>query len=481
MLKSFLSVILLIIIASCGYHTLEGRVKPVYFSANDIVFTDTLFPTQAVLYQNAKRLGVPCLEVVNLQKGKEVRAYIAQPTIFYKENRAFLVYPKEHIFITADTSNDYIPTFSTISKNKKRDGELLVLKTFHELEKRPNVPRLPEYTFQAILDLEKVIKNGVALAESASQLLFDSLCAAYHVSQKFKKLTKDYIHNRYDFAVLGLFEVYRDTLMAHHIYWDKVRALLSQVNRLTKTSQFNVNMEGGANGLYNSLFPYSGIRNMATRGGFGACFDSIASNFTGPARDYLLSRLMYRALTESASIPSDYRNLYRIYSMNKDYRKIIVRANREQKHFHQNIPIMPNELAAVDGKTKVKLEDILSQYKGKYVLVDLWASWCVPCLKEMPALQELRQQYPADKIAFLNVSLDTNVEAWLNRLNQLHSDSSSSYLLLDKDHAALVKEIGLSTIPRYVVYNKEGKMINADAPFPSEPRLKRLLDELLSK
>ncbi|MEO6732660.1 MAG: thioredoxin-like domain-containing protein [Ferruginibacter sp.] len=480
MLRLFLSVVLLFTITSCSYRTLEGSVKPVYFSAADVVFTDTAFPVQTVFFQNLKRLGAPCAEVVDLQKGKEVKTYIALPTIFRKGNREFLVYPKEHIFISADASNYYIPTFSTMGKNKRRDSELLVLTTFRELEQKPVAPLLPEkYTVQTILDVEKKLKEEIAATEQASQLLFDSLCTAYHVSRKFKKLTKDYIHNRYDFAVLDFYDVYRDTLITHHEYWDKVRVLLPLVNGLTKPSQFNMNVEGGANSLYGSLFPYNGIRNMATKGGFKICFDSVAANFSGPARDYLLSRLMYRALTQGADIPSDYRMLYRNYSMNKDYRKIIARASRKQKHLQQDSPTVPTELTGVDGKIKIKFEELLSRYKGKYVLVDFWASWCVPCVKEMPALEALRQKYPADKIAFLSVSLDTKREEWLNRRNQLHGDSVSSYLLLNKDHAALVKEIGLSTIPRYVLYDKKGKMINADAPFPSQPRLKELLDQLL--
>jgi thiol-disulfide isomerase/thioredoxin len=478
-MRPYVYFLLFLLLTSCGYRTPEGRVKPVYFSADATVFKDTLFPVQIVTYQNMKRLGFPCLEVVELQTGKEVKTYVAQPTIFYKENRTFLVYPNEHIFITADTSNDFIPIFSTVGKNKMRDGELLVLKTFQELEKRPDVPRLPEYNLQTILDVEKGLKEMIAPAEQASQLLFDSLCSAYQVSQKFKKLTKDYVHNRYDFALLGLYAVYRDTLLAHHVYWEKVRALLPQVNGLTKATQFNLNVENGTNGLYSLSFPYNGIRNMATKGGFKMCFDSVVENFSGPARDYLLSRLMYQALTQGAGIPSDYRKRYRSYSQNKDYRKIIARASREQKRLQQDSPIVPNELTAVDGKTKIKLEELLSRYKGKYVFVDLWASWCVPCLKEMPALEELSRKYPADKIAFLNVSVDSNVEAWRNRLNQFHMDSQSSYLLLNKDKAALVKEIGLSTIPRYALYDKEGKLVNADAPFPSEPRLKELLDKLL--
>jgi thiol-disulfide isomerase/thioredoxin len=167
--------------------------------------------------------------------------------------------------------------------------------------------------------------------------------------------------------------------------------------------------------------------------------------------------------------------------MNKDYRKIIARAARQTRHSQSDTHVLPNELLMADGKTKVGLDDVLSLYKGKYVLLDLWASWCVPCVEEMPALQALRKKYPADKIAFLNVSVDRGVTQWRTRLHQLHSDSLTSYLLLNQDSASLVKQIGLTTIPRYLLYDTEGKIINADAPTPSDPGLIEILDKFLLK
>lgn len=331
------------IIESCSYRTVEGRVKPVYFSADAVVFTDTVPQVQTVLYQNLMGLSYPCLEVVDLHEGKAARAFIARPTFFQKENREFLVYPRENIFITANASDDYIPAFATINKNNVRDGELQVLKIFHDLERGPQVPRLAEYTFQTILDIEEDLKEKIAPAERASQLLFDSLCTAFQVSQKFIKLTKDYVHNRYDLTVLGLYEVYRDTLKAHNVYYSKIRAMLPQMNALTKINQFNLNVEAYTNYLYASLFPNNGIRNMANRGEFQACFDSIATNFRGPARDYLLSRLMYRAIEPGFRIPPNYRKQYRHYSMNKSYRKIIRRVSRSYKHLQKEASVLPNQ------------------------------------------------------------------------------------------------------------------------------------------
>ena len=99
----------------------------------------------------------------------------------------------------------------------------------------------------------------------------------------------------------------------------------------------------------------------------------------------------------------------------------------------------------------------------------------------MPALQALTGKYPADKIAFINVSLDKASTEWHARLHQLHFDSMTNYLLLNPDSASLVKQIALSAIPRYVLYDKEGRIINADAPPPSDPELADILDKFLLK
>jgi thiol-disulfide isomerase/thioredoxin len=475
-MKLLVCVLLLLLLTSCGYRTV-----PVYFSADASVFTDTLSPVQRVTFQKVMALGYPCLDVVELQPGKEVQASIDRPTIFQKEYRSFLVYPKDHIFITASASNDFIPTFSTLNKNEVRDRELSVIKTFENLEKLPVVPILADYDYASIMNMEKALKSRIAPAERKSQALFDSLCNAYGVSQKFRKLTKDFVRNRYDDAILGVYAVYRDTLQARGDYWPKLRALLPQVNGLTKLSQFNANVAEYTNSLYTYLFPFNGIRNMVGRGQFEACFDSISVTFNGPARDYLLSRLMYQAFVQGYPIPASYRKQYRRYSMNKDYRKILAWAGRVKKPIHKDSPILPNDLLMVDGKTALKLEDVLAQHKGKYVLVDLWASWCVPCLEEMPAWRDLQKKYPTDKVVFLSISLDSSVPAWQSRISQLQGDSLNNYLLVHKDNAGLVRQLQINAIPRYLLYDKSGNIIHHDAPAPRDPELEKLLNQHLLK
>jgi hypothetical protein len=328
-MKGFIYILFLMMMTSCAFRTLEGRVKPVYFSADSSVFADTVLSSGQVLYPDLMGLTT-CLQDVKLNLSETGQALISRPTIFRSEDREFLVYPGEHIVVTADESNFFMTTFNTASGNKVRDGELLVFKIFQDLEKKPNAPILLEYNYQAILDLEKEQKSKIASAERASQLLFDSLCNTYHASRKFRKLTKGYIQNRYDFTVLGVYNLYRDTLLARDVYRSKVMTLLPDVNRVTKISQFNSNVAGYASGLYISLFPKMGIRNMHNETEFQERFDSIVTYFSGPARDLLLSRAMFWAVEKHIAIPPSYRKQYRRYSMNKQYRKIITRARREQ-------------------------------------------------------------------------------------------------------------------------------------------------------
>lgn len=482
LVKQLLSILLPFSFSACAHRTLEGRVKPVYFSAAPVVFTDTLARDHSVYFQNMKKLGVPCDEVVNLKPGIAVKTFIAEPTIFGMGSSAFLVYPRDRIFITADPAREFHPTFSTVSKNKTRDGELLVLQKFQELEKRVVVPALTQYNYQVIADTARVIQDLVSQREQASQQLFDSLCAVYKVSRKFRKITRDFVHNRYDMTVVELYQVYRDTLKQRQVYKEKVSAFLPVVNRETSTAQFTSNLQTNTNWLYTALFPDNGIRNMVSkRGGFQACFDSIIKHFTGPARDYLLSRLMFRNIEQGYSIPAGYYQHYRQFSMNKSYRKIIDRYIEQVKVAQRNKPVFPNELLLSDGRTTAGLDTVLAGHKGKYILVDLWASWCGPCLKEMPALEALKNKYAADKISFLTVSVDTNIAAWLSRLEELHDDKSTSFLLLHKDSAALVRQVGLSTIPRYLLYDKDGTLMESDAPTPSDPELEKLLNKILEE
>lgn len=116
----------------------------------------------------------------------------------------------------------------------------------------------------------------------------------------------------------------------------------------------------------------------------------------------------------------------------------------------------------------------LDQFKGKYLFIDLWASWCVPCIKMTPLVQELEKQYEGKNIAFVAISIDANKESWLKKMKELNMHGNQ---FLDQT-SAFTKQLNISGIPHYMIYDPESKLVVYKTPMPDNPKLKELIDQL---
>ncbi|MGN6165736.1 MAG: TlpA family protein disulfide reductase [Flavisolibacter sp.] len=475
--KLFLYGVVIIIFSSCrSYRMLEGRSKPVYFTPDSSVFEDTLFSEHEIYYSDMLNLRANFVHKVELEKGKTSKAIIYGPIFFNSRtnNDEALVYPGEHINVKGVYS-DY--TF-TISNNHRRDKELMFFKAFHELEKRTVFQFVPNASLATILELESRRKAELVQVKISSYLLFDSLLRACHVSKKFKKLTKDYLENRYDFNLFySVYRTYKDTLQAHGLYREKLKQFIPLFNNLSKRSKLN-NVSLQLNDIVQELFPHKS--HITSEAELWHVFDSVETNFTGLARDYLLSQLMYRAYTYGMEVPPAYFKKYKSYSKNKDYGKTVHNVMVERRRNDKRAADSCDPLLAIDGRKTSSLEKILAANKGKYVLVDFWASWCIPCREQRPYWEKLVQNYPKDKIVFLNVSMDREIQVWRKAVIAANAESNNHYLLINADQSPLVKQYDISAIPRYMLFDREGKIIDADVPRPSEPALSTLLDQLIN-
>lgn len=119
--------------------------------------------------------------------------------------------------------------------------------------------------------------------------------------------------------------------------------------------------------------------------------------------------------------------------------------------------------------------DFLTAFKGKYVYVDLWASWCMPCCKEVPHLQRLEEELGNEDVVFVSISIDSKPEAWKKKMQALGMTGNQ---LIDIDNR-LCKMLNISGIPFFLIYDKEGKLHTYDAMRPSRgAELKEMLESL---
>lgn len=105
----------------------------------------------------------------------------------------------------------------------------------------------------------------------------------------------------------------------------------------------------------------------------------------------------------------------------------------------------------------------LSDFKGTYLYIDLWASWCGPCCAEVPYLQQLEKQVKNPLVKFISISLDTKKEDWYKKMSQLKMHGEQ-YIAVNQE---LTQTLNISGIPHFLLYDKEGKLMQYNAPPPS--------------
>jgi len=125
-------------------------------------------------------------------------------------------------------------------------------------------------------------------------------------------------------------------------------------------------------------------------------------------------------------------------------------------------------------------ETSLTELRGKYVYIDVWATWCGPCKVEIPHLKKVEADYHGKNIEFVSVSIDRpkDYEKWIAMVTdkelvgvQLYADNNWE--------SKFVKEYFIKGIPRFILVDPEGNIVSPDAPRPSNPKLRTLLEELI--
>lgn len=121
----------------------------------------------------------------------------------------------------------------------------------------------------------------------------------------------------------------------------------------------------------------------------------------------------------------------------------------------------------------------LESLKGKYVYIDLWATWCGPCRAEIPFLKELEKSLHDKNIAFVSISTDSEKdhEKWKTFVKE--KELTGIQLYADRANMDFIKAFNVNTIPRFILIDPTGNVVDADAARPSDPKLKEQLAGLL--
>jgi thiol-disulfide isomerase/thioredoxin len=129
----------------------------------------------------------------------------------------------------------------------------------------------------------------------------------------------------------------------------------------------------------------------------------------------------------------------------------------------------------------------LDDLKGKYTYIDVWATWCGPCIREIPSLKKVEKQFEGKNIQFVSISIDEGrgykgdaaaaYQGWKKMVAE--KELGGIQLLADNGfQSEFVQKFGINAIPRFILLDPKGNIVNANAPRPSNPELIKLLTSL---
>jgi thiol-disulfide isomerase/thioredoxin len=122
----------------------------------------------------------------------------------------------------------------------------------------------------------------------------------------------------------------------------------------------------------------------------------------------------------------------------------------------------------------------LESFKGKYVYIDIWATWCGPCVREIPFLQKIEERYHDKNIVFVSISIDKQADFYKWEKMVKEKNLGGVQLIADNDwNSDFAKSFGVTSIPRFILIDPSGKVVKAVAERPSNPELLNELDSLL--
>jgi len=157
-----------------------------------------------------------------------------------------------------------------------------------------------------------------------------------------------------------------------------------------------------------------------------------------------------------------------------DIAQLVKKKYKQMEGMLEGNPAPDFTLPDVNGK-QVSLKDL----RGKYLYIDFWATWCGPCIKEIPSLKKTVEEYQGKNIRFMSISYDKagDHEKW--RKYVIDNELTGIQLIADvKTHSLLNKTFNIDLIPRFLLLDPQGNIVSANAPRPSSPKLKELFNKV---
>ncbi|RBQ11701.1 TlpA family protein disulfide reductase [Pedobacter miscanthi] len=220
------------------------------------------------------------------------------------------------------------------------------------------------------------------------------------------------------------------------------------------------------------------------KGYYLSALNKVDTSFKQPLKDYSKASL----LSDLIESPKDFRpgrdSLYRMISqfvktasLPEETNFLLKERGGALKNFSKSIILSGVSVPEVDLMDAAGKKINLARFQDSLIILDCWASWCAPCIAQLPYLEGLKEKFKGNKVVFIGLSLDESEMNWIKALKKLSPGGMQLYTPggFKGDFA---KKFGIYSLPRYILL-KKSLIISSDAPLPDDPALTEEINEHL--
>ncbi|RXG32309.1 TlpA family protein disulfide reductase [Leeuwenhoekiella marinoflava] len=165
------------------------------------------------------------------------------------------------------------------------------------------------------------------------------------------------------------------------------------------------------------------------------------------------------SLKAQLTTPHNIVERYKEHLNEKTYEELIAKIERHKanKLRYAKETVVPDFSLQNDQKQSINFKEV---YKNKPILIDVWASWCGPCIRSFPKVRELQEQYKTD-LEVISISIDKTFDLFQKGLDKHQVPGSSKLYAEGGFSSTFATHFNIVAIPRYILISQNGTVIDA--------------------